>query len=174
MKKLQTNFQNKINKKGFTLVELLVSIALFSLVLVAVISAIVTVMDVNKKARTLSLIMNELNFSIENMNRSIKTGEIESSAGIRNNLTVLDQYGDTVTYSLDEGTIVKNVDGETLDVTSPEIQVDSLKFAIFNTDTYSQPFVVVSIQGNAKIGGRIQSDFNIQTSISQRKLNLPD
>jgi prepilin-type N-terminal cleavage/methylation domain-containing protein len=166
-------FNNK--NKGFTLVELLVSTAIFSMVLVAIIGVIVTIMDVNKKSRTLSLVMNELNFTVESMNRSIKTGDvITNSGGTVSSLVVEDQNEDTITYFLQGGGIYKQTN--TLDssnkITSDEIIIEDLNFIVKHNDPNTQPLVIIAVRGYAEIGGRIKTDFNIQTAISQRKLNL--
>lgn len=63
----------KINK-GFTLIETLVSLALFSVVLVIAGGTIVSVIDVNKRNQLISSVVNNLNYSIDSMVRDIKTG----------------------------------------------------------------------------------------------------
>ena len=60
--------------KGFTLIETLVSLALFSVVLVIAGGTIVSVIDVNKRNQLISSVVNNLNYSIDSMVRDIKTG----------------------------------------------------------------------------------------------------
>lgn len=59
---------------GFTLIETLISLALFSVVLVISGGVIVSVIDLNKKNQTVSAVVNNLNYSIDSMVRDIKTG----------------------------------------------------------------------------------------------------
>ena len=59
---------------GFTLVETLVSLALFSVVLVISSGVIFSVINVNKKNQAISSVVNNLNYSIDSMVRDIKTG----------------------------------------------------------------------------------------------------
>ncbi len=68
---------NRITKKisrGFTLIETMVSLALFSVVLVISGGVIVSVIDINKRNQAISAVVNNLNYSIDSMVRDIKTG----------------------------------------------------------------------------------------------------
>jgi len=64
----------KKNKRGFTLIETLVSLALFSVVLVITGGVIVSILDINKKNQLVSGVVSNLNYSIDSMIRDIKTG----------------------------------------------------------------------------------------------------
>jgi prepilin-type N-terminal cleavage/methylation domain-containing protein len=62
------------NQKGFTLVEMLVSVALFSIVMTIATSTIFSIIAGNRKAQAINSVVNNLNFAIESMIRDIKTG----------------------------------------------------------------------------------------------------
>ena len=64
------------NKKmgGFTLIEMMVSIALFAIVMVMSMGAILSIVAANKKAQALNSVMTNLNFAVDSMSRDIKTG----------------------------------------------------------------------------------------------------
>lgn len=64
----------KKNKKGFTLIEALVSLGLFSIVVVSATGVILSVISSNKKNQAISSVVNNLNYSIDSMVRDIKTG----------------------------------------------------------------------------------------------------
>lgn len=167
------------SKSGFTLVEMLVSIAIFSLVLVVVIGSILVVIDANRKARTLSSVMNNMNFALESMTRTISTGYFVSITDGGSSITVENQYGDIVTYSLqldppDTGTgrIIRIMDGQSVPVTAREVEIESLEFEVTNTEPYRQPRVSIIINGVSRIGQKISSDFILQATVSQRNLNL--
>ena len=66
---------------GFTLIELMVSISIFSVVMIIVIGALISLNDANKKAQALRAVVDNLNFAIEDMTRNIKTGS-EYSCGV--------------------------------------------------------------------------------------------
>ncbi len=86
------NKNNKnINKriKGFTLIEILISLALFSFVLMISGSVIVSVIDINKRGQAVSSVVNNLNYSIDSMIRDIKTGYLyKCNSGITGTINV--------------------------------------------------------------------------------------
>lgn len=60
--------------KGFTLVEIMVSLGLFSIVVVVAAGAFLKIVDADKKAQSLKTVINNLNFSLESMTREIRMG----------------------------------------------------------------------------------------------------
>ena len=173
---------------GFTLIELMVSLSLFAIVIVIILGSIITVMDSNKKARSLMTVMNNLNFSVDSMVRSFKTGQnpSETNSGTCFETTEIN-YRDTTSSIEDEkqsreveycfetdnetdyGKITKftqNV-GKS-DLTSPDIDIDSATFDIINADT-AQPLLIINLQGTVMITASVSSAFSVQTSVSQRQ-----
>ena len=65
--KLKTN-------PGFTLIEMIVSIALFSVVMMVAVGALLSLTGANKKAQALQSVMNNLNISVDSMVRNIRMG----------------------------------------------------------------------------------------------------
>lgn len=63
-----------MNKKGFTLIELMVSITIFSIVMLISVGALLSIIDANRKAQSLKSVMNNLNFALESMSRNIRVG----------------------------------------------------------------------------------------------------
>lgn len=61
-------------QKGFTLIETLVSLAIFSVVMVVAGGIILSVISSNKQNQAINGVVNNLNYSIESMVRDIKTG----------------------------------------------------------------------------------------------------
>src|SRR4051812_37401392 len=61
-------------KAGFTLVEMLVAIALFSIVMVVAVGTLLSLAAANKKAQALQSVMNNLNISLDGMVRSLRMG----------------------------------------------------------------------------------------------------
>ena len=90
-------------QKGFTLIELLLAVALFSIVVVISFGAIMTTVDVNRKSQTLTTVMNDLNFTLESMTRTIKTAT-EISALTPSGYVFKDQRSDDnyVAYRYDD------------------------------------------------------------------------
>ena len=69
------------NQKGFTLIEMLVAVGLFSVVMLVAVSAILSIIGNNKKAQGINNVVNNLNFAIESMVRDMKTGYLYKCSG---------------------------------------------------------------------------------------------
>ena len=63
-----------MKRKGFTLVEVLVSTAIITVVMLVAIGAIITVQDANRKAQAIRALIDNLHGAVENMSRKIRTG----------------------------------------------------------------------------------------------------
>lgn len=61
-------------RRGFTLIELMVSIAIFSVVMVMALGALLSISEADRKSETVASVMNNLNFAVESMTRNIRTG----------------------------------------------------------------------------------------------------
>ncbi|MES3030885.1 MAG: type II secretion system protein [Patescibacteria group bacterium] len=65
----------KNTQKGFTLVEMIVSLAIFTIVALVAVGALLKITDANKKSQTLKTAINNLNFALESMSREMRVGE---------------------------------------------------------------------------------------------------
>ena len=68
--------------RGFTLIEMLVSITLFAIVMVVCVGALLSLVGANKKAQALESVMNNLNISLDDMVRSIREGSNYNCGGM--------------------------------------------------------------------------------------------
>ena len=65
---------SRYGERGFTLVEMVVSIALFATIMLVSVGALLSLVDANRKARALESVMNNLNISLDSMVRAIRMG----------------------------------------------------------------------------------------------------
>ena len=172
--------------KGFTLIELLVSVSLFSVVLVVTLGSIVTISDSNKKARSLMSVMNNLNFAVDSMTRSLKSGKLSGGVTSGGDCVTTEQINynsliggferEQVRYCFVEdgneiGRIDKTVGGDTQPITAPDVDIDYLKFTAY-TGSANQPRISIVLDGTVKVSEKISSQFSIQTTVAQRQLNI--
>lgn len=181
---------HKKQNTGFTLIELLVSIALFSVVLTATLGSIMTIVDSNRKARSLMSVTNNLNFAVDAMVRSFKTG-VASALFITSNTankkcfeTEEINYASSADFDIrfveycwknvgDIGKITKQRQGDSsaVDLTASDVDIDYADFV--DTSFGDQPMLMIVLRGTVRVSPKISSEFSIQTSVSQRKLNIP-
>lgn len=62
------------HEKGFTLVEMVVSVALFAIIMVVAMGALLSLVSASRKARALESVMNNLNISLDSMVRAARMG----------------------------------------------------------------------------------------------------
>lgn len=74
MKAGSKKFIHTTTLKGFTLVEIMVALMIFSLVVVVALAALVRIVDANRKAQTIQDAVVNLSFSMESMTRELRTG----------------------------------------------------------------------------------------------------
>jgi len=141
---------------GFTLVEMMVAVSLFSIVMTVSVGSLLSMVDANRKAQALQSVMNNLNVALDGMVRNIRMGGTyhcgtsdETSKITLSEAADCIQGGDLLSfeafgkskndvsdqwvYWFDNGRLYKSEDARatTLPITAPEIQIDS--FRIFVT-----------------------------------------
>jgi len=129
-------------ERGFTLIEIMVSVSIFTIVMTISMGALLSILDTNRKAQALKSVMNNLNFALESMTRDLRFGMYyqcgygggavtpsdcaggESSIGMISNRDIdgdgkISDSGDIIAYgfkvtnpSTGEGQIFKAIKGE--------------------------------------------------------------
>jgi len=188
-KKLHSKKSRKAAQKhrGFTLIELIVSLGLFTVVVSISGSAMYTMAETSRTVQSIQLTMDNLSLAMEDMSRTMRTGSryfcnptlpfTGSSQG--NNCSVpndsvgfVSASGERVVYRLSSARLEKSVDGGNnfIPVTDQKLAIGNLSFyvlgAVGGTD---QPRTIVSMTataGNPASGG--SSTFTLQTSVTQR------
>ncbi|PCI89949.1 hypothetical protein COB18_02390 [Candidatus Kaiserbacteria bacterium] len=156
MKKMITTKTIHHQSRGFTLIEMMVAVALFAIVMTVSVGALLSLVDANRKAQSLQSVMNNLNVALDGMVRSIRMGVNYHCGNINElNQTVLSTRVDCISggqlfafeafgnsrsnnsdqwvYWFEDGRLYKSEDSRTtaLPITAPEIQIDS--FEVFVT-----------------------------------------
>jgi prepilin-type N-terminal cleavage/methylation domain-containing protein len=72
------------NQRGFTLVELMVSLMLFTIVVLAAVGSLYTVNNASRKVQAMRSVIDNLNFAVESMSRTIRTGNAVACGGESN------------------------------------------------------------------------------------------
>ncbi len=183
MKHIQVQFS-----KGFTLVELMVAVSIFALIMTISMGSVVTVFDANRKSQSLRSVMDNLNFTMEAMTRTIRFGTVyhcDASVGNlsdtrdcpsgENSLAIRASDGRRIVYKLSGGRIARSIDGGTdYFLTSSDVTIEKLTFRVFGSTPYSvggnlfQPQVIMIVGGFAGTKPTVKSSFTLQTTVSQR------
>ncbi len=182
---------------GFTLVEMIVAIGLFSIVMVVCVGALLALVSANRKAQALQSVMNNLNIALDGMARSVRMGnDYDGSTGCTGNTAgpndctggsttfEFQPYGDVSNprwiYNFNSTThrIERSTSGTisgAAPITAPEVTIDGMLFYVVGTERGDtvQPKVVIVIKGSAGVpGSSARTTFHLQAAAVQRVLDL--
>jgi len=176
-----------MQNKGFTLIEMVVAIAIFSLLVGATSGVFLSGLKNQKQGLATQEILDQTSYLMEYMSRSLRMAikdDIESGGITKHCLA-----GDRVNYEFDsltkclkfrnyhnecqqfcwDGTHIKDENGNYL--TSDHLKVSNFSVQLQGQYQYpdnQQPRVTISLN----ITGKEQTSLNIQTTISQRNLDV--
>ncbi len=175
---------NAREPRGFTLIEIIVSVGIFSMVMLVVTAAYLTLITLDKEARTTNEVVANLSFAVDSIARNIRTGSTYSCAGAGNGtcsqISFTDNQGQNVTYLLkSDGTIGQCTSGAcsssvATSLTDARITVTNLTFYVrgVGSGDMLQPQVTISIRGTMPAQRGRTIDFSIQTGATERYIEL--
>ena len=212
----QKNQQRNKNQGGFTLIEMLVAVFLFTIVMLVSMTSVLALIDANKKNQSTLSIVNNLTLVVNSIVKSIAVSKgyycgnaVATYTGTAGSDCPPNTPGESITFLTPANSaggisqivrykfvvgangapgrierainITANSTADFIPITSPEIDVKSLKFYVYDTAPLvygcttacdlKQPRVVMMVQGIAGTKDNTKTQFNIQTTVSQRKLD---
>lgn len=170
---------------GFSLVEMLVSIGIFSLVMIVSVAAVVSMVNTNRYARAAKNVADNLAFAMESMSRNIKigssyncggwSGSSGTNDGTCGSISFKDFRNGTIrAYRLSNGAVEQSFGGQSGPITASEIVVENLTFTVTgssNTDLV-EPRVRINLKAYSEVG-KSKVYYALQTTVSQRGLDEP-
>ena len=157
-------------EKSFTLIEILVSIAVFVLVITAATGIFSSVFQGKQRIVQLKEIEDNGRYALELMSREIRNGTIPASQANNNdsNLSFTDSSGDPVTYSLTSFSGVNTLTKNDSAVTSNKVNISNLRFYVndFDLTNGPQPRVIITMTIEAVNNSSVEEDF--QTTVSPK------
>jgi prepilin-type N-terminal cleavage/methylation domain-containing protein len=188
---------NRNAHSGFTLVELMVSLTIFSIVMTISTGTLLVLIDLNAKAQALYSATTNLSFALDSMTREMRTGyHYYCSASYSGTLSDIENDnrdcigGEFIAFMREEDStqMAYRLNGSALEVndgsgwmaiTAEEVFVDVFSVTVNNSDSYengggdqSQPTVDIVVRGYVNNGLDEATDFNIQTHVVQRRLDI--
>lgn len=183
------------SERGFTLVELIVSLALFIIVIFIVTSSFLNIVHLYEKAQTVRIALDTMSIAVENMARSLRTGSqyycnADSNFANRNSIPLQDcPAGDISIMFIDPTGAIGGYQLKTDSthgyiqwrdpartnqccevLTGNDINITNLTFYTFNAATVGpeQPRISFVVQGTAGTDPQTRTKFSIYTSVTQR------
>ncbi len=174
---------------GFSLVELLVATSIFLMIVITTIGALVSVSNSSKQMRATRSAMDNVNYAMDNISRSLRVGSGYYCASSVSLPLALNAYSDctgereigfvpakqtvgNTSFKFNNGAIEKceaNKTPSCLPITSPEVKITDLLFTVIGSDPSSspQPSVTILIKGEVTARGKT-TEFALQNYVSQR------
>lgn len=194
---MYTFFTKQKNKEsGFTLVELLVALTLFTFIMLACVTSLYAVNNAARKVNAIRGVLDNLNFAMESMSRTLRTsttlvcdgtynpegftnncpfegGDPSSRISAHSTLgleTDVEYWLDSSTQQVMKRTFEGGVWTNSIAITAPEIDVQTLRFYVdgADDDDLKQPSVIIMMQGIATASTGDTTPFALHTFISQR------
>lgn len=163
--------------KGFSVIELVVGVTVFSVVVAASLGLFGSVLRDQRAAFAIQALQNNARFVFEFMAKEIRTGDDFSLNG-STEINFINTDGEDIVYRLVGTTLERsNDDGVIfLPVTADEVDVTYLNFELDLIEAGPkprQPFITIMMRIEGA-GARAEEKFNInlQTSISQRVIEI--
>ncbi len=183
--------------RGYTLLELIVSVGIFSIVMLAATGAYLGLIQLDRQARAVNDVVDNLSFAVDSMSRSIRTGTnykcnndsvtpvCTGSPGHSFGFNDSDSPSRSVVYRLSNGQIVADITPTggslvTYPLTDPRITVDRLDFYVrgVGLGDGAEPQVTFTMHGSMSTGASSvagatrTTSFSIQGGATQRYLEL--
>jgi type II secretory pathway pseudopilin PulG len=168
--------------RGYTLVELVVSVGLFAFVMTLSSGAYFMMINVNREAQAATVGIDSISFAVEKMVRTIRTGKEYGCNGAPSDCTgggtsfsLVDASGRVIVYSRDTASLEESIDGAAArSLTDPDVNITHLQFFLSGRapgDSF-QPRVTIVVGGTVLAGpGKIKS-FLLQTGASMRGVDI--
>ena len=188
----------KTNQKGFTLIEIMVSVSIFAVIMTTGIGALISLTNSYKQSQKGKQVNDSLNYSLETITREIRLGRgydakpsydggntnISPSDGVESSIgfQATDNRG-YIVFWLEDGTLKRSTHNsnngvfQSVDIlTNPdEVEITQLRFRVIGTDSLGatgdadQPLVWIHVQARAP--GE-EGTSTVQTFVSQRLLDI--
>jgi prepilin-type N-terminal cleavage/methylation domain-containing protein len=173
---------------AFTLVEIMVSVAIFSIVMVAASAAYLNLIALDKQARSTNEVVDNLAFAIDSMARGIRVGTSYNCiggsggncpAGGTQGFSFTDSSGNIDTYILNtsheiaECTNIVCTNSSATPITEPGITISTLTFYVRGVGPDGvQPQVIIVINGSIATDSRnVPQTFTVETMTTERGID---
>lgn len=166
------------HQKGFTLIELITSMFIFSILAIMISSVFISSLNMERRAFNIQQIVENVNFIFEAMAKEIRVANLapqdtDSECLIpAATLNFVNASGENIVYSLVNGNIHRSVNGVDSVLSSNTVEFTRFQFCIRGSTVgdNTQPRITVLAAVRTREASQ-QEIIDIQTTLSQRYLS---
>jgi len=180
--KTQSGFISS-SSRGFTLMEVMVSVTIFTIIVTVGIVALLTINDSYNKSQNDRQAIDSLTYTLESMSRRIRTARTWDPQVATEEFSFVDQEGIPVYYYWDIANekIMAEIAGDVFDLTPSNVKISNasfpaggLRFTVLppaGGGSGTQSYVQINL-GGVVSSSKQKSEFWFQTGVSKRTLDL--
>ncbi|MDP3727626.1 MAG: type II secretion system protein [bacterium] len=171
-------------RKGFTLLEMVVSFGIFSVVIVTAVGALIAISNAQVKAVNIQSIQDNIRFALESMTKEMRTGKSFVPSGgnapAYTLLTFIRSDGTPVTYC-GGSSALRKISGSGGDcatagspITSDAVIVEQVVFYVIGQAVGmfdGQPRITIALKARSS-DPKLATSFRLQTTVVQRERDL--
>lgn len=170
---------SRAGERGFSLIEVMTTIMLFSIIMMSVGSIFVQVMKSQRRGFTGQLVQENVTFVLESMAREIRVSSIQGnpvadcSATFVNTLTISHPVNGTVVYSISNNRVMRNQGGTDSFLSSADVAFTRLNFCVLGGGTNDDKQARVAILAKAEsvpILAANKFSVDVQTTVTSRDI----
>lgn len=163
----------KINEKGFTIVEVLVTSLIFSIIAISITTIFIQIINLERRAFSVQKIQDNALLVLEEMSRDLRVSRIsnqDSPGCTATTISLNHPLKGTVIYQTSGGIVQRSINGGSfIDISSSNVNFTRMNFCILGsltTDNQSPRVTIVnSIQNRT---GKEILQIDIQTTVTSR------
>ena len=171
-----------MTNRGYTLIELIISVGVFALVMVLAAGAYLLMISLHRQTQSMATGIDNLSYALDTMTRTMRTGINYSCNGLGNCagggtlLAFTNEEGASVSYALQGGAVTQTVNGVSSLLTDPSVQISALTFYASGTSRapgdYTQSRVMIVMTGTVTAGPGKTLPFTVETGATMRGSDL--
>lgn len=168
-----------MKNKGFTLIEMLIAISVFSIIIIVLVNIFLTGIHIQRKISASQDVRASAQFALEVMSREMRMMQDIGNEQKGNNdsdITFTNSQGEEITYCLSDSVGTCDSSGNYLAknnqvMTFSDIKIEELKFKVSNFSftalPFLQPSIIIFIKAKSD-NPKYPSPISLQTTISPR------
>jgi prepilin-type N-terminal cleavage/methylation domain-containing protein len=177
--KMRNYFSKKrgFSNKGFTMVELIVAMAVFIVLLTVAVGTFVKIMRTQRGLIDRMAVNSNTGLVLEQIVREIRTGYFFCGDGTSacnesgSSISFINHEGKSISYSLSGGAIIQTIGGNSVVLTAADVLIKDLNFQVTQADgNICNPWRITVKMKIASRDSEPERDVKIQSTVSSRVL----